>query len=128
MVKYILVAFWSLLYCLSMWRLGNLKTSVVYCSAPLYTWLYTPRQLLRLTHTYSTAIHNNLLSFFPSVLSRDVLYWWFSYPFILISVWESSFHFTELISFDASVDSIGSVVYVLHLGILLQLGVGLNSK
>ena len=37
MAKYTLVASWSLLYCLSVQRPGNPKTSVVYHGAPLYT-------------------------------------------------------------------------------------------
>ena len=40
---YTLVVSLSLLYCLSVQRLGNLKTSIVYCGAPLYTQPYTPR-------------------------------------------------------------------------------------
>ena len=40
------VAYSFLLYCLSMWRLDNLKMSIVYCSAPtyIYMWHLTPRQ------------------------------------------------------------------------------------
>ena len=33
------VAYLSLLYCLSMQRLENLKTSVVYCGAPTYIYM-----------------------------------------------------------------------------------------
>ena len=55
------VTYLSLLYHLSMQRLGNLKMSIVYCSAPLYMQHLTPRQLLRLTHIPSTTIHNNMI-------------------------------------------------------------------
>ena len=37
MVIYILVVPLSLLYCLSVQRLGNPKMSIVYCSTPSYT-------------------------------------------------------------------------------------------
>ena len=37
--------FVSLLYCLSVWRLGNLKMNIVYHGAPLYMWHPTPRHL-----------------------------------------------------------------------------------
>ena len=41
---YTLVVHLSLLYHLSVQRLGNPKMSIVYCGAPLYTQPYTPRQ------------------------------------------------------------------------------------
>ena len=45
MIIYTLVTSLSLLYCLSVQRLGNPKMSIVYCCAPLYMQLVTPRQL-----------------------------------------------------------------------------------
>ena len=51
------VAYSFSLYCLSMQRLENPKTSIVYHGAPLYKWHPTPRQLKDL-FTPSTAIHN----------------------------------------------------------------------
>ena len=33
------VAWFSLLYCLSVQRLENLKTSIVYCGVPIYTYI-----------------------------------------------------------------------------------------
>ena len=39
------VTYLSLLYCLSVQRLGNPKTSIVYCGAPLYMQHLTLRQL-----------------------------------------------------------------------------------
>ena len=44
MVIYIVVAPLSLLYCLSVQRLGNPKMSIVYCGVPSYTSHCTPRQ------------------------------------------------------------------------------------
>ena len=45
MVIYTLVTSVPLLYCLSVQRLENPKTSIVYCGAPLYMQLFTSRQL-----------------------------------------------------------------------------------
>ena len=39
------ITYLSLLYHLNVQRLGNLKISIVYCSAPLYMQHLTPRQL-----------------------------------------------------------------------------------
>ena len=46
-----LVASLSILYCLSMQRPGNLKTSIVYHGAPSYMQHLTPRQLKTYSHT-----------------------------------------------------------------------------
>ena len=51
----------SLIFCLSVQRLGNPKMSIVYHGAPIhintYATLYS-YTILRLTHSSSTAIHN----------------------------------------------------------------------
>ena len=56
-----LVTSLSILYHLSVQKPENLKTSIVYCSAPSYMQHLTPRQLKTYTHTPSTAVHNTRL-------------------------------------------------------------------
>ena len=80
-----LVASLSILYCLSVQRLGNPKMRIVYCSAPSYMQHFAPTQLQNLfTHPALPYITWGLIWYLKIMTKREIpaekFYWTASKP------------------------------------------------